>query len=390
MSGPDTPPAAPAPPAAVVDPARRRIDFGLTAEDLGPRLHGGRAATPRRVLPIAWPDGLAPQPEELPEEPDPGDALPEADFLVVTWTAAELLALADVLTPGVAPRTRWYRYDRGYEAMLASIRPGAPARAARRLGSYYLTRVGGRRVLCFKSELHLNQDGVRTGPGRATLPVAELTRDLLEQVRPRCVLTVGTSGAVYAEHGLGDVVVTRGARFLLQQEFAREEFADAAYRSDATVPTTHLDTATALVRELAGNLREPDFGPPTKAYAMPGPLLPGPRNTPRVHVDGADLPEYHPILSTDAFVFGTTDNGLDRLGCGVEMGDAVFGLVAQRMGDAAVPWLVVRNLSNPAVNGDLPTEPIDMQAHWAAWYYEQFGYWTSVNSAIVAWAVIAG
>ena len=28
-----------------------------------------------------------------------------------------------------------------------------------------------------------------------------------------------------------------------------------------------------------------------------------------------------------------------------------------------------------------------MQAHWAVWYYETYGYWTSVNSAIAVWAM---
>ena len=30
-----------------------------------------------------------------------------------------------------------------------------------------------------------------------------------------------------------------------------------------------------------------------------------------------------------------------------------------------------------------------MQAHWAVWYYEAYGYWTSVNSAIAVWAMTA-
>jgi hypothetical protein len=30
------------------------------------------------------------------------------------------------------------------------------------------------------------------------------------------------------------------------------------------------------------------------------------------------------MLTTDFFEFGTSTNGLDQLGCGVEMGDAVF------------------------------------------------------------------
>ena len=73
------------------------------------------------------------------------------------------------------------------------------------------------------------------------------------------------------------------------------------------------------------------------------------------------------------------------------MGDAVLGMVAAEMGAAAPRWLVVRNASDPPINGVLPTSPSvpDMQAHWAVFYYEQYGYWTSVNSAIACWALIA-
>ena len=31
-----------------------------------------------------------------------------------------------------------------------------------------------------------------------------------------------------------------------------------------------------------------------------------------------------------------------------------------------------------------------MQAHWTAWYYEAYGYWTSVAGAIASWAIVAG
>ena len=217
------------------DFARDVIDYGLTLEDLGPRRFGRAAASPRRVLDIAWPQGRAPRPTALPDEPDPTDPLPRADVLVITWTVAELRALADVLTPGVDSATRWYRYDRDFESYLPRIRPGAPARAAKRLGSYYPTRIGSKKVLCFKSELHLNQDGVRTGDGRATLPVADLIRQVIAEVRPELVITEGTCGATFAEHGLGDVTITRGAKFLLSEEFANEPYATQGYRSDLTV-----------------------------------------------------------------------------------------------------------------------------------------------------------
>ena len=74
------------------------------------------------------------------------------------------------------------------------------------------------------------------------------------------------------------------------------------------------------------------------------------------------------------------------------MGDAVFGLIDERRGGTGPKWLVIRNASDPRINGNLPVGPpsaVDMQAHWAVWYYEAFGYWTSVNSAIVTWSQIA-
>ena len=82
---------------------------------------------------------------------------------------------------------------------------------------------------------------------------------------------------------------------------------------------------------------------------------------------------------------------MEEEGAAVEMGDAVLGLVCEQMQNPP-KWLVVRNLSDPQINADLPNKPaiLNMQTHWAVWYYEKYGYWTSVNSALVTWAVIAG
>ncbi len=342
-------------------------------------------------LPVPWPDGLGPVPQPPAATPDPQAPLPHADVLVVTWTVAEQKALADVLTPGHSP-PGWFPYRRRFiEDYQAKIRPLAPARAVGRLGSWYPVKVGSLTVLCYKSELHLNQDGIRTGAGTATLPVRDMFAQLIDEVRPRLVLTIGTSGGVFAEHGLGDVVVTRAAKFRLADEFRHEAFNGQAFHSQWDVPTKRLAQAGELMAGFRHRLVEPGFGPPTKRFPFAGGLLASDPNTAAIRLDGVDFPEFHPILTTDYFEFGTSGNHLEKEGCAVEMGDAVLGMVCEGLADPP-KWGVVRNLSDPQINADLPVGAgqLNMQVHWALWYYTVFGYWTSVAGALATWGVIAG
>lgn len=342
------------------------------------------------AAPLAFPAGLAPRPEPLDPAPSPSDPLPRADVVVVTWTVDELDALAEVLSPGVRPR-RWYRYANRFDAFAPLIRGGAPAKMSGRLGSYVPIRVGDLAVLLVKSELHLNQDGIATGPGTATLPVRDLFGQVIAQTRARHVLTVGTAGSVTEGFGLGDVVVTRGARFRLTQEFRAEPFSDATYTSDWEIPTTYFETAQRLMRGFEDQLAQPPVGPPTKSYDFTGPFATPPTAPPTIRLDGRDMPAFHPILSTDYFEFGTSTNRLDRYGSGIEMGDAVLGLACQDL-DAPPRWAVVRNMSNPVINGDLPTDefPLNEQTMWAVAYYAAYGRTGSIMSALVTWAILAG
>ena len=365
------------------------------------------AAALQAQLNIPFPAGLSPVPKEIVPKPSTGDALPQADVLVVTWTVAEQNALCDVLTPGFA-RVNWYRYSRRYVSHYDTlIRDTAPSKRFKILGTYFVTQIGDdtqidkRKVLCFKSELHLNQDGIDlpATPGIATLPVKDMFEQLIAETGARLVITVGTAGGIDVRHDLGDVLVTRGAKFRLQDEFKNAPYKNQAYFSNWTVPTTHFAKAEELMGMFAKRLQEPDFGPPTKRYNFTGPLLKAKPNKPSIiHEQGTGeatrIPEFHPILTTDFFEFGTSANADDLLqtGCGLEMGDAVLGLVADGMTNPP-DWLVIRNVSDPQINSDLPTGPgreLNMQSHWAVWYYESYGYWTSVNSALATWAVIAG
>ncbi len=316
-------------------------------------------------------------------------------MLVVTWTRDEHQALADVFTPGVDPGKRWYRYDRAFEQYLPNIRRGAPARTVGRLGSYHPSLVGKRRVLCFKSELHMNQDGIEREAGKATLPVADLFRQMIDEVQPSLVITAGTAGGTFADHELGDVIVTRAARFEVAREFRNQPYAGKTFTCPMQVPTARLTDALRLMQAHKAQLREPDFLPPTKRYLGPDgqpPLaIPGIQNDPDIKIDGRDFQAFLPMLTTDFFEFGTSaEPASTRRAAAWRWATRRSGLVAERDGRAGTrrgSWCATSRTrsSTPTCR----SAPHDMQAHWAVWFYEEYGYWTSINSAIVTWAMIA-
>ena len=202
------------------------------------------------------------------------------------------------------------------------------------MGSYMPIKLGDLSVLCMKSELHLNQDGKRTGDGTATLPVKDFFDQIIDDANPKVFLTIGTSGSVFQEFGLGDSVISRAAKFRLKSEFRNETFNGQTYRSDWQIPAGQLDTAVALMQPFGTQLREPAFEPPTKRYHYQGGLITTDPNTPRVRIEqgSRDMPEFHPILTTDYFEFGTSANHLEQEGCAVEMGDAVLGMAIEARG----------------------------------------------------------
>jgi nucleoside phosphorylase len=348
-------------------------------------------APKRAFLDIPFPEDLRPTPQPIDPAADPNDPLPSADVVVITWTVDEQEALADVLTPG-SGRSEWQRYARGFEERYAAkIRNGAPSMFSRRLGSYLPTRIGNTSVLCFKSELHLNQDGIRTGDGTATLPVKDLFLQVIEETGAGVILTVGTAGSVHEDVGLGDVVVTRGAKFRLSDEFRNEAFNGRVFTSEWTIPDRFFDRAESMMGKFAPQLEEPPFGPPTTKFDFPDGLVRTEPPSPGIKLDGRDMAQFHPILTTDFFEFGTSTNHLEEQGCGVEMGDAVLGLACEGLEDPP-RWAVIRNMSDPQINGELPSSGfrLNQQTVWAVAYYEAYGYYTSVAGALATWAVIAG
>jgi purine-nucleoside phosphorylase len=325
----------------------------------------GAAAFGRRVLaPISWPgNSFKPQPEK--RVGDGNKKLTAHDYLVVTWTVEEARALADVLTPGM-PSSQWTDYNHLWHNYSRRIRNDAPAAKAQRLGSFCSTKIGDVSILRFKSELHMSQDG-------PDLPVADLWRQLIEEVQPKLVITTGTAGAIGTHLELGDVVVAATTRFDCTKSFKNSDFAQESYSSSAVDLSQlqgFLDFANNfLITENAGQ-------------------LPAARRTPKAFSSSSQLGQADVVVTTDFFGFDDSSDfyRLERLGSAVEMGDAVLGYVSAQIGKQAPPWLVIRNASDPQIGG---SQSIKEKAKQAASIYMKYGYWTTVNSAIACWAAIA-
>jgi hypothetical protein len=95
------------------------------------------------------------------------------------------------------------------------------------------------------------------------------------------------------------------------------------------------------------------------------------------------------VVTTDFFAFDNIQDTfkLQELGSAVEMGDAVLPLAITGLKDQRPSWICIRNASDPQIKDNISLEE---QKKKAAQIYEQYGYWTTVCSAIACWSTIVG
>ena len=338
---------------------REIIDFDSEAPEGREFLAFSTATGMSRFTDIPWPKGLAPK---TGGSPGSGSGpLPQADVLVVTWTVDEGHALSRVLTPGKDSRNDYVSYTHNFETIAKKMRAGAPALQAKRLGAFWPTSIGGKSVVVFKSDSHMSQDGPQ-------LPNEEIWQQIINETRPKLVITTGTGGGIGKEFEVGDVICSSIVRFDCTAKFKSKPFAQAHY-SSAPAKTKHFKQALSLFKANAAQLPKENTRKP-KIFNV------GPKGLSQS------------VVTTDFFGFDTSDNHYKLQGLGdlSEMGDAVLGMVAQNMGSSAPRWLCIRNVSDPQIKAE---GTLREQAKAAAAIYKGFGRWSSVCSAITTWAAIA-
>jgi len=309
-------------------------------------------AHPSRLVPIPWPEGRGPAPiPDALRNYGSDTPLPRVDAVVVTWTAAEWRALTDVLAPGEA----WQDYSHGFSAYEPMLTDRSPARAAKTLGRYCVVRGNGRTVLLLHSDLHLATDGDPT-------PLVPFWKQVIAETGCERLVTTGTAGGIGADKRLGDVVVSSYCQFDCQETFAAATWAHQSYPCTAAPDLNGVTYAPML----AANADQLPAGAPAQLYL-------------------------EPVVTTDFFAYDTSTDeyrlqGITRSGA-VEMDDATLGLAISELLSAALPaplWCAVRNVSDPQADVARYRDEEDTRRGMGD-IYRRFGYWTTVNSAIVSW-----
>ena len=247
-------------------------------------------------------------------------------------------------------------------------------------GEYQLVQIGTTPVLLFKSNTHLDY------PGQQYL--SQLTSRLIADVKPLLILSTGTAGGARPSDPIGTVNVVRaGTLYEAKQPQANWPDYISSWRATWTVPTHSgfkqllfpVPTAAADLASIHAQFN---------AFYQTSYSL----NT--LNADGLDtapsLPSLNnltaratPVLTADSFLVGTSSGNLADFAC-VEMDDAIIAKVCTA---ANVDFGSVRNISDPVQNVALPAE---IQAHWGQAIYDAYGFYTSYNGAIAAWAILSG
>ena len=108
--------------------------------------------------------------------------------------------------------------------------------------------IGDVEVLAVKSELHLATDGI-------SAPIVALWQQMVNEARPKLVISTGTAGGIGAATQLGDVFAVTNAKFNCTEEFKDKPWAQQLFTGPGIQGGGHGASFDALVAPNAGRLR---------------------------------------------------------------------------------------------------------------------------------------
>jgi kumamolisin len=316
---------------------------------------------------VTWPNGTAPTVLADPS----GPALTACDVVLITYTNDEGNAMAALLTPGylAAPPKGssspiWTSYTHNYASFVPDLVPGSsPALESKNLGRYKLVQIGNKKVLCFKSSLHLARDGKQ-------MPIMKLVTQICNETGASLVITTGTAGGIGAGIELGDAAITAQVAFDFVGKFKADNQGPLTSSFALKDPSFVSTVNSSLIQANSGRL-DSAMVPPTR--------------TPQVQFGAQVFGDPNICVTTDSFLYDDAENTYDLQGkgCVVEMDDAVVALAVERVGANAPAWLSIRNASDP----QMPAGKTKADANEI---YSKYGFYSTFSSVLACWACVLG
>lgn len=329
----------------------------------------------------------------------PNTKLPKADAIVMTWTGAEWAAMDHVfIRSGVAEAPSaatpkegsWYLYSRGA--------PSSGSTRNRLWGYYKHIRInslsgGSHTILLFKSDAHLAHSPYLDG-------LAQELRDLVADVSPSRIYSIGTAGGATDRQNVGDVAITNCAscKLTLSENSGSADNGKTFTCANFFPNTTKLlpkvqeklffklsEVATRnewqrILTQAKRDRRDKSLIPYALDDLMNSPIDPANLGAPKA-VDFKGTP----LLTTDTYFIA---EGNTPSYAALEMDDAVIAAVA---GQLEIPFTFIRNISDAViVTKDKSGKPLseDARQAWSSEQYDHFGVYSSFNGALTTWATL--
>jgi len=382
---------------------------GIKANDTFALAAQRQATVIYRLPTVSWPVRL--QPTSIPLGGyAPGTKITSAvsasaDVLLVLYTDQETMALLDVLTgnPDWNPKiqSEWCEYGHNFakfRSLIANVHAN-DALANGAFGRLSAMKIGGERVVLYKSELHPKQDG--TG-----LPFVPVIQQLIGELAPKYVVTTGTAGAIGSRVKCGDVTICTSSVLHVQKTYPDFPKVDTL-SADHTLLTSAATFDPQYVQYAATHFTKLSLPGLEQCYrrlqSIPGySFVPESTLAPSIYVTGVNpVPGPQPMDVVSADYMTTDDNnnaeGLQNLGIMNDTDDAfVFYAISQMPPSKRPKCISVRNASEPQmVHSPFPattssTEIINILKDMAGTVFGIYQYCTTLNSAFACWGVIAG
>jgi hypothetical protein len=255
--------------------------------------------------------------------------------------------------------------DRGRRRLLH------PRTRDRLLGEYVYIKNGHQDICLFRSNLRLNTDG-------PTMPVLRMLSELIKEVEPGLVLSIGFGGATRGEVGPGTVYISSSATFKLQNEFAGSRVDGETLIHNSWVPDRRLKKRLSSVTPTPPPLLplqapSPHYDKDTEKRILPK------QKDPKIEYANGKV-ETSPLLTDHAFVVyppSTTSTGV----IATDMDAAAVAWACQRR--SKIKWAAIVGIVVPALHKFENDFQSILRKAWRDYYFSQSAQATASNLAKV-------